>query len=176
VHMDAWDPEAQPALRAAATTMSHLTFYAGQVQHGYALQSLTTPERCPRCQARTRQHYAHFVYATQDAPRVMMAPAGYFCTQCPTVVIDEAMIRAGITGPFTFHGVLGIESEARPAPDFFRTWNGQEAVYLFDEDQRPQGLATMPPASSPRRLTSRHRRHGRQRMVKASRKHNQRKR
>ena len=176
VNLEEWDPEAQQALCSAATTMSHLTFYAGQVHHGYALRGLATSERCPRCQAGTRQHYAHFVYATQGPPRVMMAPAGYFCTQCPTVVIDEEMIRAGITGPFTFHSVLGIEYEERHQPDFFRTWNGQEAVYILDEDQTPQGLATMSPSPPQRLLKSRQRRSGRHRMAKASRKRNQRKR
>jgi len=97
LNMDEWSPDAQQVLRSAATEHASLTFYDGKVQHGYALSAVPTPERCPRCHADTRQHYANFIYATQAAPRVIFAPAGYFCMQCPTVVIDEAMIRAGIT-------------------------------------------------------------------------------
>jgi hypothetical protein len=91
-------------------------------------------------------------------------------------VIDEEMIRAGITGSFTFHSVLGIEDEERHQPDFFRTWNGQEAVYILDEDQTLQGIATMSPSPPQRLLKSRQRSSGRHRMAKASRKRNQRKR
>ena len=58
-------------LRSAATEHASLTFYDGKVQHGYALSGVPTPQRCPRCQAGTRQHYANFIYATQAAPRVM---------------------------------------------------------------------------------------------------------
>jgi hypothetical protein len=106
----------------------------------------------------------------------MFAPAGYFCSQCPTVVIDEEIIQSGITGPFTFQGVLGIEHDESQAPDFFRTWNGQDAVYLLDEDQTPQGIATLSPSQPSRRPKKRERSSGRQRMAKASRWRNQRKR
>jgi len=106
----------------------------------------------------------------------MFAPAGYFCPHCPTVVVDEEMIRSGVTGPFTFHGVLGIEHDESQAPDFFRTWNGQDAVYLLDEDQTPQGIATMRPSQPPRLSKKRYRSSGRDRMAKASRRRNQRKR
>jgi len=174
LNMDEWSPDAQQTLRSAATEHARLTFYDGKVHHGYALRGVPTPERCPRCQAGTRQHYANFIYATQAAPRVLFAPAGYFCTQCPTVVIDEAMIRAGIVEHFTFQGVLGIDYETRREPDFFRTWNGQTAVYIFDEDQTPQGIATMSPSQQQRLLKSRHKSRGKKRLEKASRRRNQR--
>ena len=176
VNMEHWDPEDQRALRSAATALSHIVCYAGHVEHGYALSGVATSARCPRCTAETRQYYANFIYATQVAPRVMFAPAGYFCLHCPTVVIDEEMMRSGITGPFTFQGVLGIEHTESQAPDFFRTWNGQDAVYLLDEDQTPQGIATMRPSPQPRLTKKRYKSSGRHRMAKASRRRNQRKR
>jgi hypothetical protein len=175
VNVQDWDPEDQRALRAAATELSNMRRYAGHVEHGYALRAVVTPARCPRCQAGTHQYYANFIYATQVAPRVMFAPAGYFCSQCPTVIIDEEMLRSGITGSFTFHGVLGIEEEESQVPDFFRTWNGQKAMYILDEDQVPQGIATMPASQRPRHLTPRSKRSGRQRMAKAARRRKQRK-
>lgn len=98
--MQDWDPEEQQALRAAATTLANIPCYEGHVEHGYAWRGVATPRRCPRCHGETQQHYANFIYATEGAPRVMFAPAGYFCPQCPTVIVDEEMIRAGITGPF----------------------------------------------------------------------------
>ncbi len=160
LNMDEWSPD--------------LTFYDGKVHHGYALRGVPTPERCPRCQTGTRQHYANFIYATQAVPRVLFAPAGYFCTQCPTVVIDEGMIRAGIVAHCTFQGVLGIDYETRREPDFFSTWNGKKAVYIFDEDQTPQGIATMSPSQQQRLLKSRHKSRGKKRLEKASRRRNQR--
>lgn len=176
VHMEHWDPEDQRALRSAATALANLTWYAGHVEHGYALRVVATSARCPRCQAETRQYYANFIDATQVAPRVMVAPAGYFCPHCPTVVVDEEMIQSGVTGPFTFQGVLGIEPDESQAPDFFRTWNGQDAVYLLDEDQTPQGIATMRPSQPPRHTKKRDRSSGRHRMAKASRRRHQRQR
>jgi hypothetical protein len=176
VNMQDWDPDDQRALRSAATELSNIMCYAGHVEHGYALSFVATPARCPRCKAETRQHYANFIYATQVAPRVMFAPAGYFCPHCPSVVIDEEMVRSGITGHFTFQGVLGIAYDERQEPDFFRTWNGKGALYILDEDQTPQGIATMSPSSQPRPIKKRHKSSGRHRMTKASRRRNRRKR
>ena len=76
---------------------SELELHTGHVEHGYSVDAVPTVASCPRCRAMTRQHYANFIYATQIAPRVMFAPAGYFCTACPAVVIDEALIRPGIS-------------------------------------------------------------------------------
>jgi hypothetical protein len=78
----------------------------------------------------------------------MFAPAGHFCTKCPTVIVDENMIQAGIKRKFRFQGILGIEYEGKKEPDLFRTWNGQEAVYIFDENQVAVGLSTLGPGTS----------------------------
>jgi hypothetical protein len=105
----------------------------------------------------------------------MLAPAGYFCTACPTVIIDEKMLQAGITGGFHFHGVLGIDYEGKHPPDLFRTWNGRETVYVLDEEQVPQGISVL--GAPPRRHMTRREQQIKQRskMAKASRKRNRRK-
>jgi hypothetical protein len=102
----------------------------------------------------------------------MIAPAGYFCTVCPTVIIDEEMLRAGMTGGFHFQGVLGVDYERKRPPDVFRTWNGQPVVYVLDDDQMPQGISGR--GATPGRHASRRERKTRQRskMAKASRKRN----
>ena len=116
--------------------------FEGHIEHAYDMQHVDSTDHCPRCQAATKQHYSNFIYATQIAPRVMFAPAGYFCSQCPTVIINENMIIDGITGgKFKFKGVLGLDYEEKNPPDFFDTWNGEKPVYIFDENQIPLGIA-----------------------------------
>jgi hypothetical protein len=140
--------EAQSKEQGLSSTISQVTgisFYKGHVEHGYSADNVPTAQECPRCHAPTQQHYANWIYATQIAPRVMFAPAGHFCTKCPTVIVDENMIQAGIKRKFRFQGILGIDYETRKEPDAFRTWNGQEAVYLFDENQMAVGLSTFGP-------------------------------
>jgi hypothetical protein len=143
--------EAQSTEQGLSTTISQVTgisFYKGHVEHGYSVDNVPTAQECPRCHAPTQQHYANWIYATQIAPRIMFAPAGHFCTKCPTVIVDENMIQAGIKRKFRFQGILGIEYEGKKEPDLFRTWNGQEAVYLFDENQVAVGLSTLGPGTS----------------------------
>lgn len=171
-NMEDWNPDEQHVLRSVATESSNITLYEGKVEHGYALSFVSTQERCPRCNAGTRQYYANFIYATQVAPRVMFAPAGYFCTSCPTVIIDEDMIRSGKTGHFEFQGVLGIDYNGRQEPYFFRTWNGKTAIYLLDEDQIPQGIATYSSSQPQRLIKKRHKSSGKNRMAKESRRRN----
>jgi hypothetical protein len=175
VNMEDWDSESIAVLRETASTVSHLPFFAQYVEHAYALSAVARADQCPRCRAATRQHYAHFIYATTVTPRVMLAPAGYFCTACPTVIIDEKMLQAGITGGFHFHGVLGIDYEGKHPPDLFRTWNGRETVYVLDEEQVPQGISVL--GAPPRRHMTRREQQIKQRskMAKASRKRNRRK-
>src|SRR5918999_367701 len=92
------DETERESLRSLASELSNLTFFEGHIKHGYSLHSVSNPAQCPRCKASTQQQYANFIYATNVAPRVMLAPAGYFCTKCPTVIVDEDLIQAGIRG------------------------------------------------------------------------------
>ncbi len=156
--------------------ISQLELYTGHVEHGYALDAVPTLDSCPRCQALTRQHYANFIYATQIAPRVMFAPAGYFCTACPTVVIDEELIRPGISKQFTYRGVVGLDHEGKKHPDFFKTWNGETTVYLFDEHENPVGLTTTAQLQSKGFTKNKRQSDQKRQMAKASRKRNRRKR
>jgi hypothetical protein len=172
VNTEDWDSESIAALRVTASTVSHLPFFEQHVEHAYALSVVARADQCPRCRAATRQHYAHFIYATTVAPRVMLAPAGYFCPACPTVIVDEEMVRAGITRGFHFRGVLGINHEGKCAPDLFRTWNGRETVYVLDEEQVPQGIRVLG-ATPGRHVTKREQQiKQRSKMAKASRKRN----
>jgi hypothetical protein len=143
--------EAQSKEQGLSSTISQVTgisFYKGHVEHGYSVDNVPTAQECPRCHAPTQQYYANWIYATQIAPRVMFAPAGRFCTKCPTVIVDENVIQAGIKRKFRFQGILGLEYEGKKEPDLFRTWNAQEAVYIFDENQTAVVLSTLGPKTS----------------------------
>ena len=130
-------------LSAVVSQISGIPFYEGHVEHGYSMADVPTTRKCPRCHAPTQQYNANWVYATQVAPRVMFAPAGYFCTKCPTVIIDEGMIQAGVTRGFQFRGILALDYEGREEIDSFRTWNGKETIYIFDENETAMGLSTL---------------------------------
>lgn len=84
VDLDEFGSETRPLLLEELAQGSGLPVFEGTVDHGYAMRSVGSHLRCPRCNAATRQQMAHFIYATDIAPRVMFAPAGYFCTACPT--------------------------------------------------------------------------------------------
>ena len=161
---------------SAVSEHSQMELYRGHIDHGYAMDTVATPASCPRCQAPTRQHYANFIYATQIAPRVMFAPAGYFCTACPTVVIDEALIREGINQQFVYRGVLGLDYEGEKHPDILKTWNGDKTVYIFDEHTNPTGLTTTARLQSAGGAKHRRPSARRKQLAKASRKQNRRKR
>jgi hypothetical protein len=176
VNIDGWSEDEKRDFYSAASDYSQIDVYTGFVEHAHALDTVATPACCPRCQAATQQQYANFIYATQRAPRVMFAPAGYFCTACPSVVIDEDLIRQGVRRPFTYQGVLGIDHKDKNRPDLFKTWNGSRTIYIFDEDQNPIGLTTtagLPPKgfTKSKRQSDR-----RKQMAKASRRQNRRKR
>lgn len=142
VDLDELGSEARPLLLDELSQASGLPVFAGSVEHGYAMRSVGSHAQCPRCNAGTRQQMAHFIYATNIAPRVMFAPAGYFCTTCPTVIVDEDLIATGMKRGYRFRAVVGVDHAGEKQPDFFRTWNGHESIYILDEDGRVMDLAT----------------------------------
>jgi hypothetical protein len=172
INVDDWEPDTQQALHALAAKHANLTFYDGKVQHGYALSHVATWTQCPRCHANTQQHYTNVIYATQTALRVLFAPAGYFCTRCPTAIIDEAMVRAGITASFTLRSIVGIAYETRETPDYFLTWNGRDVVYILDEAQMILGIETLPPEPQHRLPRHKHKSQARKRLARESRRRN----
>jgi len=143
VDTDNLGKEVQQAIWEEIGKKTNLPIYEGRVEHGYSRTAVSQSGQCPRCYAKTQQRYANFIYATDIAPRVMFAPAGFFCTGCPTVIIDEEMIEAGVKKGYTFQGVVGIDYERKKEPDYFRTWNGNDTVYLFDENNNVVGLAAI---------------------------------
>jgi len=140
--IDEMGPNARAAFKEMVNETGKMTFFEGRIEHGYSQSYVSTTQQCPRCQAPTQQRYAEWIYATQIAPRVMLAPAGYFCTRCPTVIVDEAMIRTSIKKQFRYQGILGLEYQNKGA-DLFRTWNGQSAIHILDESGIPQGISVV---------------------------------
>ncbi len=182
INTDRFSEREQQELYAELQRISGFTVFEGHVEHAYDLAEVADPGRCPRCNAQTEQQYANFIYATQIATRAMFAPAGYFCTECPSVVIDEEIIRCGIGDRrFEFECVLGIDYMGEREPDLFRTWNGKDAVYILDQDERPLGIATPSPvrpyvhASANASKRRQRKKKQRQKMAKQSRRRNRKK-
>ncbi|MFZ4659663.1 MAG: hypothetical protein ACOYNY_21835 [Caldilineaceae bacterium] len=119
-----------------------LPVFEGTIKHVYDLAFVEAATVCPRCHASTQQKYANWVYATDRTPRAMAAPAGYFCTKCPTVVVDQEMLAEGVARGFTYVQVIGLTNDDNQDFQDFTTWNGQKPIYLFDENGNPSGLAT----------------------------------
>jgi hypothetical protein len=135
-------PEGRQALHEEIAKNTGFPMHEGRVEHAYSRIAVSRTSPCPRCNGQTRQESANFIYATDVAPRVMFAPAGFFCLDCPTVIIDEGMIASGVKRGYISQGVVGIDSGKGKEPDLFRTWNGKRSVYILDEDGKPAGIGT----------------------------------
>ena len=142
VDADAIEEEEKVELYSTMAEDAGYKVHRGKVEHAYALEHVSDAEVCPRCGGPTLQEYASFVYATQIAPRAMFGPAGFFCTRCPTVIVDEDLIIGSINEKeFEFGDVVGIHDEEADELSTFGTWNGEPAVYVLDEEGIPLGLA-----------------------------------
>ncbi len=148
-HINSDGIQAKEEIYSKVIKETRYSLFEGHVEHAYDMSHVDGTDHCPRCQAKTKQQYSNFIYATQIAPRIMFVPAGYFCSQCPTVIINEQMIINGITGgKFKFKGVLGLDYEGKKTPDILNTWNGEKTLFIFDENQTPLGIATPSEVSS----------------------------
>jgi hypothetical protein len=120
--------------------MSDFDIFDGTIEHAYESDFTGYTDHCPRCNAPTKQMYSGFVYATQTKPRVMTAPAGHFCTQCPTVIIDDRILRNGVSGTVKYGGTCALETGYHDHPLIFATFNGEKPVYILDDGESFGGI------------------------------------
>lgn len=117
-----------------------MPIFKGEAKHGYESDFLGYTDKCPNCQSPTEQMMSNFAYATQEKSRIMAAPAGHFCTKCPTVIIDDEMMRQGIDASrFWYGGVFCIETGYSDEPHLFETFNGEKPIMILDEDMQNVG-------------------------------------
>jgi hypothetical protein len=114
-----------------------IPIYKGAIVNAYESDFLEYKDHCPLCDTPTVQHTTNFIWANQVASRIMTAPAGYFCPNCPTVIIDDDLIQSGIDkSRFEYWGVCGIETgyEKDKGDSLFQTFNGKKTTYILDEE------------------------------------------
>ena len=141
--MDRVEPGARSAFYPKIVEQNDAPLFEGTIEHLFTRAFSKTTEGCPRCHAPTQVRCAHFIYATDAALRVMLAPAGFFCTACPTVIIDEELVKTSMKPGLEFRGVVGIDYANTKPADVFKTCNGQKAVYILDENGGILGLETL---------------------------------
>jgi hypothetical protein len=117
--------------------------YKGAIVNAYESDFLGYKDHCPLCDTPTVQHTTNFIWANQVASRIMAAPAGYFCPNCPTVIIDDDLIQSGIDkNRFEYWGVCGIETgyEKKDRDSLFKTFNGEKPTYILTEEGGLDGI------------------------------------
>ncbi len=106
------------------------------IEHVYTLEFLSSEklgnhEVCPRCNTETEQRLANFIYDTESEIRIMYAPSGYYCLNCPTAIIDLDLMKRGVAKNYIFNKLLGIENNQ--GINFFQTFNGESMVYTTED-------------------------------------------
>jgi hypothetical protein len=110
--------------------------FKGQVAHLYESDFTGYKDKCPRCGGAVTRMFSNFAYATQDSSRLLAAHAGLFCQSCPTVIIDDDVMRESIDRTrFEYRGVFSVES-GYDALRIVDTINGVKPVVILSEDQQ----------------------------------------
>ena len=123
-----------------ASSVSGLAIFAGKVSHAYESDFTKQIKTCPRCGAPTQQMLSIFPYATQIMSRQITGSAGHFCTKCPTVIINDDIMKTAIAPPYLYGGVFAImtlDSEIH----HFKTLNGEVCLSLPDNVQSMLGIS-----------------------------------
>ncbi len=144
-NLDHLSEDERAAFIEAASEFTEIPLFDGHVEYGYSLEGVADETRCPRCGGSAALRYANFIYMSQKAMRVMYVPAGFFCTQCPTVSVNEDIIRVGVADKrHQYKQVVGIDYGGKKDADYFRKWNGKSLVYVFDDDRNLLDITTTP--------------------------------
>lgn len=111
---------------------SGIPVFKGNIKHAYESDFLGFKDKCPRCDEDTETMMSNFAYGTQDKSRIIAAPAGHFCTNCPTVIIDDDVIKNSINKKIDYCGVYEIETGYETEKKLFETFNGEKPVFILD--------------------------------------------
>ncbi len=123
-----------------------IPIYKGEprIEHAYESDFLGYTDKCPLCNTPTQRMYSNFVWANQEASRLMSAPAGHFCTHCPTVIIDDTLVKNSINkARFQYLGVCAIDSgfsDKKEDINLFGTLNGKKPTYVLNEEGGLDGI------------------------------------
>lgn len=120
---------------------NELPIFKGEIEHAYESTFLGYTDKCPRCESETEQMMSNFPYATQGPSRILTAPVGFFCSNCPTVIIDDEIAKSAIKHGVEYCGVFSIETGYSTQPTLFKTLNGEKAIYILSEEQDVLGIA-----------------------------------
>ena len=137
---DEMELEEMNMILEANNKISGMPIFNGEpaILHAYESDLIKVKTVCPRCKAETKQMLSHFAYATHVDPRIMSGPAGHFCTACPTVIIDEEVVRFAIRGNYEYGGVFSIVTDNTTF--MFETINGKKATYVVNGLQQDCGI------------------------------------
>ena len=123
-----------------------IPIYKGEpkIEHAYESDFLGYTDKCPLCNTPTQRMYSNFVWSNQEASRLISAPVGLFCTHCPTVIIDDALIKNSINkARFQYWGVCAIDSgfsKNKEDINLFKTLNGEKPTYILNEEGGLDGI------------------------------------
>lgn len=122
-----------------AAKKSDYPVFKGQIKHLYESDFTGFKDKCPRCQGEVVRMFSNFAYATQQKSRLLTAPAGLFCPNCPTVIIDDDMMRASIDlSRFQYFGVYSVE-DGYSGINIIEEINGVKPTFILDETQEEIG-------------------------------------
>ena len=120
---------------------NNIPIFKGEAKHAYESGFLGYKDKCPKCDAPTEQMMSNFAYATQEHSRLMSAPAGHFCPDCPTFIIDDDMMRESIdSSKYDYLGVFNIETGYEEKYSIFESLNGEKPLYILDESENVLGI------------------------------------
>lgn len=180
--LDQLPPGRREETEAFIAEKSELPRFRGDVEYGYPLSRVLNHGICPRCGAATSQQVAEFIYATSRGSRAAIAPAGRFCSDCPTVIVDQHMIEEAMVVDGRFFRTVGVLDKVTGDPMYFKTWRGEKPTYFLDENEQIEdmripsdagfyeGGPTTPGISAPRAFAGKKKRKRKQ--AKANRKRN----
>jgi len=95
---------ARGTLEEELVAQNELPLFMGEVEHAYTKAAVGEIGVCPRCKSATEKNAPTSSMPQNVASRVMLAPAGYFCSRCPTVIVDESILATSMRPGLQFRG------------------------------------------------------------------------
>jgi hypothetical protein len=142
------------ALLESFAEVNNFPIFKDTIDNAYESDFLEYKDKCPLCNTPTVQQYSSFIWANQVASRILAAPAGHFCPNCPTVIIDDDIMKSGVNkARFEYWGTCAIDTGYHDT-NLFKTFNGIKPTYILDENGGLDGILNSVHTPSGQRYSS----------------------
>jgi hypothetical protein len=120
------------------------------IENGFSKEQYPDINTCPLCRATTERRYTRLFCKTLSGIGLYLGPVGWFCSGCPTVIIDDTAVRSEFSKEDGDIEIFAVQARDNDHPHPLKTWNKAWLFFFPNEDNSKSQFISFPFPKGPR--------------------------